>query len=130
MPFRPSDTWESYLKLMRERCSEALHVLDRFHTVSNMNKVDKVRSEGSGRNSGNMVRLPGPESSYASIVNSSSTISALKSCSPAASSGGLNNNAKSPMRKSYGFQTYRVLELALDGLLGKLPEPEPTHDFF
>jgi hypothetical protein len=28
------------------------------------------------------------------------------------------------MRKSYGFRTYRVLELALYHSLGKLPEPE------
>ena len=41
-----SDMWEPYLKLIRERCSEALHILDRFHIVSNMNKaVDKVRAE-------------------------------------------------------------------------------------
>jgi hypothetical protein len=43
---------------------------------------------------------------------------------------GLNNKAKVTMRKSYGFRTYRVLELALYHLLGKLPEPESTHDFF
>jgi hypothetical protein len=44
---------------------------------------------------------------------------------------GLNNNkAKVTMRKSYGFRTYRVLELALYHSLGKLPEPESTHDFF
>jgi hypothetical protein len=29
-----------------------------------------------------------------------------------------------------GFRTYRVLELALYHSLGKLPEPESTHDFF
>jgi transposase len=34
------------------------------------------------------------------------------------------------MRKSYGFRTYHVLELALYHSLGKLPEPESTHDFF
>jgi len=28
------------------------------------------------------------------------------------------------------FRTYRVLELALYHSLGKLPEPEATHDFF
>ena len=28
------------------------------------------------------------------------------------------------MRKSYGFRTFRVLELALYHSLGKLPEPE------
>jgi transposase len=43
---------------------------------------------------------------------------------------GLNNKAKVTMRKSYGFRTYRVLELALYHSLGKLPEPESAHDFF
>ena len=42
----------------------------------------------------------------------------------------LNNKAKVTMRKSKGFRTYRVLELALYHSLGKLPEPESTHDFF
>jgi transposase len=40
------------------------------------------------------------------------------------------SKAKVTMRKSYGFRTYRVLELALYHSLGKLPEPESTHDFF
>ena len=43
---------------------------------------------------------------------------------------GLNNKAKLTMRKSYGFRTYRVLELSLYHSDGKLPEPESTHDFF
>jgi transposase len=43
---------------------------------------------------------------------------------------GLDNKAKVIMRKSYGFRTYRVLELALYHSLGKLPEPELTHVFF
>jgi transposase len=43
---------------------------------------------------------------------------------------GLNHKAKVTMRKSYGFRTYRVLELALYRSLGKLPEPESAHDFF
>ena len=42
----------------------------------------------------------------------------------------LNNNAKLTMRKPYGFRTSRVLELSLYHSLGKLPEPESTHDFF
>jgi len=29
-----SDMWEPYLKVIREKCSEALHILDRFHTSS------------------------------------------------------------------------------------------------
>ena len=43
---------------------------------------------------------------------------------------GLNNRAKVTMRKSYGFRTFRVLELALYHTLGKPPEPESTHEFF
>ena len=43
---------------------------------------------------------------------------------------GLNNKAKVTMRKSYGFRTFRVTELALYHSLGKLPEPELAHRFF
>ena len=43
---------------------------------------------------------------------------------------GLNNKAKVTVRKSYGFRTFRSLELALYHSLGKLPEPECTHEFF
>jgi hypothetical protein len=43
---------------------------------------------------------------------------------------GLNNKAKVTMRRSYGFRTYRILELALYHTLGKLPEPPVTHEFF
>ena len=38
--------------------------------------------------------------------------------------------AKVTMRRSYGFRTFRILELALYHSLGKLPEPECTHEFF
>ncbi len=34
------------------------------------------------------------------------------------------------MRKSYGFGAFRGFELALHHSLGKLPEPELTHEFF
>jgi transposase len=38
------------LKLIRLHCSEALHIPDRFHIVSNMNKaLDQVRAEETGR---------------------------------------------------------------------------------
>jgi hypothetical protein len=43
---------------------------------------------------------------------------------------GLNNEAKVTMRKSYSFRTFRSLELAPHHSLGKLPEPESTHEFF
>jgi hypothetical protein len=38
--------------------------------------------------------------------------------------------SKVTMRKSYVFRTFFVLELAIYHSLGKLPEPELTHDFF
>ena len=45
-----SDMWEPYLKLIRENCSEALHILDRFHIVAKMNKaLDEVRAGESRR---------------------------------------------------------------------------------
>src|SRR3979411_667840 len=37
---------------------------------------------------------------------------------------GLNNKAKVTMRKSYGFRTYRVLELAIYDSLGQTPDPD------
>ena len=37
--------WEPYLKVIREKCSEALHILDRFRIVAKMNKaLDEVRA--------------------------------------------------------------------------------------
>jgi hypothetical protein len=40
-----SDMWEPYLKVIREKCSEALHILHGFHIVAKMNKaLDEVGS--------------------------------------------------------------------------------------
>src|SRR5579862_4598147 len=45
-----SDMWEPYLKVIREKCSDALHILDRFHIVAKMNKApDEVRAGESRR---------------------------------------------------------------------------------
>ena len=45
-----SDMWEPYLKVIREKCSQALHILDRFHIVANLNKaLDAVRAEEAHR---------------------------------------------------------------------------------
>jgi len=41
----------------------------------------------------------------------------------------LNNTAKLTMRKSYGFRTFHVTEIALYHALGKLPAPDVTHRF-
>jgi transposase len=42
---------------------------------------------------------------------------------------GLNNKIRVVTRRSYGFRTYKAMELALYHNLGKLPEPEDTHGF-
>jgi transposase len=40
-----SDMWKPYLKVIREKCGQALHVLDRFHIVKKLQEaVDEVRS--------------------------------------------------------------------------------------
>jgi transposase len=45
-----SDMWKPYFKVIREKCSEALHILDRFHIVDKMNKaLDEVRAEETRR---------------------------------------------------------------------------------
>ncbi|RMD97228.1 MAG: ISL3 family transposase, partial [Bacteroidetes bacterium] len=41
-----SDMWQAYLKVIKERASQALHILDRFHIMSMMNAaIDSVRAE-------------------------------------------------------------------------------------
>lgn len=42
---------------------------------------------------------------------------------------GLNNKIRVVTRRSYGFRTYRAMEVALYHNLGHLPEPELTHRF-
>jgi transposase len=40
-----SDMWKPYLRVIREKCSQALHILDRFHIVAKMNEaLDEVRA--------------------------------------------------------------------------------------
>jgi transposase len=201
-----SDMWEPYLKVVREHCSDALHILDRFHIVAKMNKaLDEVRAEESRRmkhegqkpvlkksrwlllkREENLaseqrfrlrdllrynlktVRAYLLKEAFQQLWDYHSTAWAAKfldewcrqtmrsriepmkkiarslrehrelilnyfRAQKSLSSGiveGLNNKAKVTMRKSYGFRTFRVLELALYHSLGKLPEPELTHDFF
>ncbi len=42
---------------------------------------------------------------------------------------GLNNKIRVVTRRSYGFRTYRAMEIALYHNLGRLPEPPITHEF-
>ena len=40
-----SDMWRPYLKVIGKKVSQAIHILDRYHIVANLNKaVDKVRA--------------------------------------------------------------------------------------
>jgi transposase len=201
-----SDMWEPYLKVIREKCSDALHILDRFHIVAKMNKaLDEVRA-GESRRMAREGFLPvlkksrwlllkreenlKPEQRFrlrdllrynlrtvrAYLLKEAfqqlwdynspfwagkfldewcrqvmrSRIEPMKKIARSLrkhrelilnyfraqkllSSGvveGLNNKAKVTIRKSYGFRTFRTLELALYHSLAKLPEPESTHEFF
>ena len=201
-----SDMWEPYLKVIREKCSEALHILDRFHIVAKMNKaLDEVRAGESRRMAREGLAPVLKKSRWLLLKREEnlkteqrfrlrdllrynlrtvrayllkeafqqlwdynsptwagkfldewcgqvmrSRIEPMKKIARSLrehrelilnyfraqkllSSGvveGLNNKAKVTMRKSYGFRTFRTLELALYHSLGKLPEPESTHEVF
>jgi len=46
LEFVCSDMWKPYLKVIAQRASSAIHVLDRFHIMSMLSKaIDKVRAE-------------------------------------------------------------------------------------
>jgi transposase len=112
--------WESYLKVVHECCSDALHILDRFHIVAKMNKtLDEVRAEESRR-----MKHKGQEPVLKKIAHSLRENPELiinyfraQKLLPAAIVEGFNNKAKVTTRKSYGFRIFRVLELALSTLL-------------
>lgn len=45
LQFICSDMWRPYLKVIAKKASRALHILDRFHIVANLNKaIDEVRA--------------------------------------------------------------------------------------
>ena len=201
-----SDMWQPYLKVIRQKCSQALHILDRFHIVAKMNEaLDDVRAEEARRmrqegyppvlkksrwlllkRKGNLTgkqrfrlrdilrynlktvrayllkeefqllwdyvsptwagkfldewcrqtmrsRIEPMKKIARSLRQHRKLILNYFKAHKQFSSGvieGLNNKAKVTMRRSYGFRTFRVLELALYHALGKLPEPELTHEFF
>jgi transposase len=201
-----SDMWQPYLDVIREKCSQALHILDRFHIVAKMNKaLDEVRAAEAREMARaghepllkktrwcvlkrkdnltpqqkfrlrdllrynlktvrayllkedfqqfwkyNSATWAGMFLDFWCYQTMRSRIEPMKKIARTLrkhrtlllnyfkarkeiSSGvveGLNNKAKVTMRKSYGFRTFRILELALYHSLGKLPEPELTHEFF
>ena len=198
--------WKPYLDVVRQKCSQALHILDRFHVVAKMNKaLDEVRAAESRRMAQqghepllkksrwcvlkrkenltaqqkfrlrdllrynlqtvrayllkedfqqfweyNSPTWAGMFLDFWCYQTMHSRIEPMKKIARTLrthralllnyfkarkefSSGvveGLNNKAKVTMRRSYGFRTFRILELALYHSLGKLPEPALTHEFF
>lgn len=201
-----SDMWKPYLKVIREKCGQALHILDRFHIVAKMNDaLDDVRAqearklkeagqemtlkktrwcllkrqenltETQGLRLRDLLRLnlktvrayllkehfqqfwdynsPAwagkflddwcrqamrsriePMKKIARMLRSHrDLILNYFKARKVISNGiveGFNNKAKLTMRKSYGFRTFRVTELALYHSLGRLPEPELAHRFY
>ena len=201
-----SDMWKAYLRVIREHCSNALNILDRFHIVAKMNDaLDEVRA-GEARKlvedgyepvlkkarwcilkrkenltgkqrirlrdilkynlqtvrayllkeqfqhfwdydsptwAGKFLdqwiaavmrsRIEPMKRVAKTLRNHRELILNYFRAKKQFSSGvveGLNNKVKVTMRKSYGFRTFRVTELALYHVLGKLPEPELTHRFY
>jgi transposase len=46
LQFVCSDMWKPYLKVIAKKAAQAIHVLDRFHIMANMNKaIDEVRAK-------------------------------------------------------------------------------------
>jgi transposase len=153
------------LRVIREKCPRALHILDRFHIVAKMNKgLDEVRA-AEARHMAAAGHQPLDFQQFWEYESSNwagkfltqwchqamrSRIEPMKKVAlmlrahrhlilnyfkaqKLLSSGvieGPNNKAEVTMRKSYGFRTFRVTELALYHTLGKLPEPKLTHRFF
>src|SRR5271155_116681 len=201
-----SDMWEPYLKVIREKCSLAIHILDRFHIVAKMNQaLDDVRAEESRRLASEGLAPVLKKSRWLLLKREEnlqveqrfrlrdllrynlktvrayllkeafqqlwdynsptwagkfldewcrqvmrSRIAPMKKIARSLrqhrqlilnyfyaqkqlSSGvveGLNNKAKVTMRKSYGFRTFHITEIALYHALGKLPQPDVAHRFF
>jgi len=201
-----SDMWRPYLRVIRERCSNALNILDRFHIVAKMNDaLNDVRAAESRKlaqdgfepvltnsrwcvlkrkenlTQKQSVRLrdllkynlqtvrayllkeqfqqfwsyesptwAGKFLDQWTAMVMRSRIEPMKKVAKTLrnhrelilnyfrakkqfSSGvveGLNNKVKVTMRKSYGFRTFRITELALYHVLGKLPEPQLAHTFY
>ena len=201
-----SDMWKPYLDLIKQNCTGALSILDRFHVVAKLNlAIDDIRADEARqlvkdgfepvlkksrwcllkrpKNLTDLQRIKLSEVlrynlrsvrayllkeyfqqfwEYASPTWAGkfldqwckevmrSRIDPLKKFARTVrnhrelllnyfrarkefSSGiveGLNNKAKVTMRKAYGFRTFKMTELALYHVLGKLPEPKLAHSFY
>lgn len=201
-----SDMWKPYLNVIQANAAEAIHILDRFHIMANINKaIDQVRAQEARQmkadgyepllKNSRWALLKRPENltdnqdlklrellqynlrsvrsyllkeqfqqlwSYTSPYwagrfldgwcrsTMRSRIDPMKKIARQMrrhrplilnwfeakgqfSSGvveGFNNKAKLTMRRSYGFKTYKSIEIALYHAIGDLPEPQMAHRFF
>jgi transposase len=205
LKFICSDMWPPYLKAIRIRASQAIHMLDRFHVMSMINKaLDRVRAsearELRAKNQGEVLtnsrwlflkrkenlterqheklavilkqnlrivraylfreslqrfwRYVSPYAAGRFLDDWCNTamrsrIAPMKKIAKSlrkhrelllnyfrsrkVSMGaveGLNNKAKVVTRKSYGFRSYKTIELALYHALGDLPVPDFAHKFW
>ncbi|WP_420537409.1 transposase [Ferrovum myxofaciens] len=155
--FRVSKSLTQDFQCIEKHCTNALNILDRFHSVAKLNlALDEVRASEA-------MRLV--QDGYEPVLKKSRWCLLKRSTNPTPkqrgklryvlrynlqsvraylfkeyfrarkqfSSGiveGLNNKAKVTMRKAYGFRTFEILELALYHVLGKSPEPKLTHPFY
>jgi transposase len=114
-----SDMWEPYLKLIREKCSEALHILDRFHIVAKMNKaLDEVRA-GEARRMKSEGRDP-KKSRWrcSSAAKGSATTNASASAISSATTSRPSAPASSRKPFSNSVTTTRLLEPASSSMNG------------
>ena len=201
-----SDMWKPYLRVMREKGAQALHILDRFHIVAKMNEALAAVRAAESRKLAEAGPAPLVKPSRWGVLKRKANLTPpqrfrlrdllrynlktvradllnedfqqfweydsptwaakfLDECCrqtmrsrlepmkkiakmlrahrdlilnyfqakkqfPSGVVEGLNNKAKVTMRKSYGFRTFRITALALYHALGKLPEPELTHEFY
>src|SRR6266853_417198 len=154
-----SDMWKPYLRVIRERCANAINILDRFHIVAKMNEaLDDVRAAEARRLAQDGYQPVLKKTRWCVLKRKANLTSPqrfrlrdllrynLKTlrahrelilnyfrARKQFSSGiveGLNNKAKLTMRKAYGFRTFRITEIALYHALGKLPQPYATHTFY
>lgn len=201
-----SDMWKPYLKVIARKLPQALHILDRFHLVANLNKaLNEIRAAEARRLKREGYEEVLKNTKYCFAKNPENLTDKQKSrlddviqydlksvkayllkeafqvfwtyrspywaqvylrkwCYRAArsklepikkfvksvrahehliinyfrakkelSSGiveGLNRNVNLITRKAYGYRTFNALEVSLYHSLGKLPEPDSTHEFF
>ena len=150
-----SDMWKPYLTVIKDKASQAMNVLDRYHIASNMNKaIDKVRAyllkedfqhfwsyvrpSWAGRfldrwcTKAMRSRIEPMKKIAQSLRKHRPLIMNWFKAREQISLGaveGLNNKLKVVTRKAYGFRTFNAAETALYHTLGDLPEPPVTHKF-